>query len=217
MSNSLSAKHISTNLANYEAARSGFFSLLVHDINGIVKASFGGADPREAGDNDKIARAEEILKLNVVKAPVPHFSLEKLSYRRGNDVVNFAGVPSFKDGSITVDDVVGMDTKSILMAWQALAYNVHTRKGGRMKDYKKDCTLIEYTQDFEQVRSWTLYGCWIQDIQEGDFDKEQDGKRQLTASIVYDRAELNADEVEGSDASASGGGGGGGTRYATTR
>jgi hypothetical protein len=82
------------------------------------------------------------------------------------------------------------------MAWQGLAYNVHTRKGGRMKDYKKNCTLIEYTQDFEQIRSWTLYGCWIQDIQEGDFDKENDGKRQITANIVYDRAILN-DKAEG--------------------
>ena len=31
MSNSLSAQHISTNLANYEAARTGFFSLIVDD------------------------------------------------------------------------------------------------------------------------------------------------------------------------------------------
>lgn len=192
MSNSLSAQHISTNLANYEAARSGFFSLIVDDIDNIVSAAFSG-NPNDATANDKISRAQETLKLNVIKAPVPHFSLTKLAYRRGNDVVNFAGVPEYKDGQITVDDVVGMDTKSILMAWQALAYNVYTRKGGRMKDYKKNATLIEYTQDFEQVRSWTLYGCWIQDIQEGDFDKENDGKRQITASIVYDRAEMNLD------------------------
>jgi hypothetical protein len=192
MSNSLSAQHISTNLANYEAARTGFFSLIVDDIDNIVSAAYSG-NPKDASSNDRIARAQETLKLNVIKAPVPHFSLTKLSYRRGNDVVNFAGVPEYKDGSITVDDVVGMDTKSILMAWQALGYNVYTRKGGRMKDYKKNCTLIEYTQDFEQVRSWTLYGCWIQDIQEGDFDKENDGKRQITASIVYDRAEMNLD------------------------
>ena len=191
MSNSLSAQHISTNLANYEAARTGFFSLIVDDIDNIIKASYSGANPKEAADSDKIARAQEILKLNVTKAPVPHFSLKAESHRRGNDVVKFAGVPDFKDGNIEVDDVVGMDTKAILMAWQSLAYNVYTRKGGRMKDYKKNCTLIEYTQDFEQVRSWTLYGCWISDVSEGDFDKENDGKRKITAKLEYDRAELN--------------------------
>lgn len=187
MSNSLSAMHISTNLANYEAARSGFFSLIVDDIDNIVSASFTG-DHSAAADSDKIKKAQETLKLNVVKAPVPHFGLEVLKYKRGNDTVTFAGTPEYEAGSITVDDVVGMDTKSILMAWQALAYNVHTRKGGRMKDYKKNCTLIEYTQDFEQVRSWTLYGCWINKISEGEFDKENDGKRQITAELQYDRA-----------------------------
>ena len=195
MSNSLSAMHISTNLANYEAARSGFFSLIVDDIDNIVKASYTG-DHKSATASDKIAQAQEYLKLNVTGAPVPHFSLQKQSYRRGNDVVNFAGVPEFSDGEITVDDVVGIDTKSILMAWQGLAYNVHTRKGGRMKDYKKNCTLIEYTQDFEQVRSWTLYGCWISNITEDSFNKEQDGKRAIRATIVYDRAEMKLPESE---------------------
>ena len=192
MSNSLSAQHISANLASYEAARTGFFSLIVDDIDNIVNAAFSG-NPKEATDNDKIARAQEVLKLNVVSAPVPHFSLKKLTYTRGNDQVHFACVPEFNSGDIKVDDVVGLDTKSILMAWQALAYNVYTRKGGRMKDYKKNCTLIEYTQDFEQVRSWTLYGCWITDIKEDDFNKENDDKRQITASISYDRAEMNLD------------------------
>ena len=192
MSNSLSAAHISANLAAHEAARTGFFSLIVDDIDNIVKASFSG-DPKSATANDKIARAQETLKLHVVSAPVPHFNLTRLEYKRGNDTVTFAGVPEFQSGSIKVDDVVGLDTKSILMAWQALAYNVYTRKGGRMKDYKKNATLIEYTQDFEQVRSWTLYGCWVSEVSEDEFNKESDGKRQITAKIEYDRAEMNLD------------------------
>ena len=192
----LDAKHIVNDLSRYEAARSGFFTLLIDKkINGI---NLPGIDPESAGDEDVIsAQAREVLKLNVVKAPVPHFSIKAESFRRGNDVVKYAGLPDFKDGNIVVDDIVGVDTKSILMAWQALAYNVNTRKGGRMKDYKIDCQLIEYTQDYVQVRSWDLFGCWISDIQEGDFDKENDGKRQLTAKIEYDRAEMRiGDEIK---------------------
>ena len=200
MPTGLDATHISANLdtlAQYEAARSGFFSLIVDDsINNIVSAAFAG-DPATATDDNKIGKqAQEILKLNVVNAPVPHFSLQKMSYKRGNDTVNFAGTPEFSDGEITVDDVVGMDTKSILMAWQGLAYNVHTRKGGRMKDYKKNCTLIEYTQDFKQIRSWKLYGCWVSNIQEDNFNKEQDGARKIRATIVYDRAVMDLSESE---------------------
>jgi len=186
----LSGQHISTNLANYEAARTGFFSFIVNDIDGIIRATYSGDRSKEIPESDRIANAQQYLKLNVVKADVPHFTLETLQYKRGNDTIKFAGTPTFEAGTLVVDDVVGIDTKSILMAWQALAYDVHSRRGGRMKDYKKDCTLVEYTQDFEEVRSWKLYGCWISGLSEDSFDKENDGKRQISATIEYDRAEM---------------------------
>jgi len=186
----LTGEHISTNLAAYEAARSGFFTLQVTGINSIPRANYGGVNA-PTSESDKLTnKAESYLQLNVVKSSVPHFKLETLSYRRGNDEIKFAGVPTFDSGTLVVDDVVGLDTKSILMAWQAQAYNVYTRKGGRMKDYKKLATLSEYTQDFELIRQWKLYGCWISDLSEDDFDKESDGKRQITATIEYDRAEM---------------------------
>lgn len=187
---SLSGRHIEADLANNEAARSGFFTLIVDDIDNIVKASYSG-DRENASSEDKIARAQEYLKLHVIATSVPHFSLEPLTFKRGNDTIKFAGTPTWTEGSIKVDDIVGLDTKSILMAWQNLAYDVHSSKGGRMIDYKKKCTLAEYTQDYQLIRSWTLYGCWISNINESDFDRENDGKRQLTATVEYDRAEMN--------------------------
>jgi hypothetical protein len=57
-----------------------------------------------------------------------------------------------------------------------------------MWEYKKTCTLIEYTQDYVPVRTWTLEGCFITKIDEEDFDRENDGKRQLNVSISFDRA-----------------------------
>lgn len=192
---SLAGRHIEADLANYEAARSAFFTLIVDDIDNIVRASYTG-DRENAAAEDRISRAQEVLKLNVVSSFVPHFSLESLSYKRGNDTVKFAGTPTWNGNTLKVDDVVGLDTKSILMAWQALAYDVKTGKGGRMTDYKKKCTLAEYTQDFKLVRSWTLYGCWISELSEDDFNKESDGKRQITATIQYDRAEMEMPTVQ---------------------
>jgi hypothetical protein len=75
------------------------------------------------------------------------------------------------------------------MSWLYLAYNPNTRLGGRMKDYKKTCTLYEYTQDYELIRTWTLYGCFLTKITDNEFDREaSDGKRKLSAEISYDRA-----------------------------
>lgn len=198
----LNASHISTNLDNYEAARTGFFTLLVgggskwddtnpdsyDTINGLPlmykeKGNLGGTDKKNAAYNE-----QKILALNVVKAFVPHFELGVLEYKRGNETIKFAGTPTFNGGNLVVDDIVGVDTKSILMAWQAQAYDVHTGRGGRMKHYKKTCKLQEYTQDYELIREWELQGCWIKSLTEDDFDKENDGTRKITAAIEFDKA-----------------------------
>lgn len=190
---SLNTMHISENLAAYEAARNSFFVFYVDpsQLTNLYSPDFdpdSGEANVEDGTRFDGQMASDALRLNVLKSSVPNFTIETHEYRRGNDVVKFAGVPTFKDGSITVDDVVGLRTKDMLYAWQYLAYNPITRKGGRMKDYKKTCTLIEYTQDYEQIRYWTLYGCFVTGIDEGDFDRENDGKRQMTVAISYDRA-----------------------------
>jgi hypothetical protein len=194
---SLSTRHISQNLSSYEAARTGFFVLEIPNLGELVNPSFS-SDPENAQDTDKLESPEEYLRLNVIKAPVPHFSITTNEYRRGNDVVKFAGIPTWDDGDIVVDDVVGLKTKDILLAWLYLAYNPHTRKGGRMWQYKKTAILHEYTQDYEEVRSWEIQGMFITKISEGEFDRENDGKRQLTATFSYDRAIIldNATEEE---------------------
>jgi len=187
MDESLSTRHISTNLANYEAARTGFFTLIVDDLTNLLKPDYKG-EANNAEESDRIQNAQEVLKLNVIKCPVPHFELNTHEYRRGNDVVKFAGIPTWNGGTIVVDDIVGLDTKSLLMSWLYLAYNPHTRKGGRMKDYKKTATLCEYTQDYELIRTWTLEGVFVTKIGEEDFDRENDGKRQLQVEFSFDRA-----------------------------
>ncbi len=194
---SLNTGHISTNLSNYESARTGFFVLEIHGLNNLLSPNYTG-DPANASEADYIKGAADTLRLNVIKCPVPHFSVETLTYRRGNDVVHFAGVPTWDGGQIVVDDIVGLDTKSILTAWLYKTYNPHTRKGGRMTEYKHTATLYEYTQDYEQIRSWTIEGMFITKLSEGDFDKENDGKRQITADFVFDRAimELPKEEQE---------------------
>jgi len=175
----------------YEAARSNFFVFTVapDQLTNLIHPDFDTGSG-EAGKDDKFDpnQASDYLRLNVMKASVPSFTIEAKEYRRGNDVVKWAGVPTFREGSIVVDDVVGLHVKDMLYAWLYLAYDPHTRKGGRMKDYKKTATLMEYTQDYKLVRYWTLDGCFITGIDEVEFDRENTDKRQMTVAISYDRA-----------------------------
>ena len=102
-----------------------------------------------------------------------------------------AGNPSFDAGSFECQDFVGLDTKSALMAWHGLAYDVVNDLGGRMKDYKKNCTLIEYDQAHNEIRHWDLIGCWISDITEDEFDVSADGDRKIGCTIQYDRSVMH--------------------------
>ena len=57
-----------------------------------------------------------------------------------------------------------------------------------MKDYKRDCYLLEYDVGFKLIRSWLMKGCWISDIEENNFSKKNNDLRQVTVTIQYDRA-----------------------------
>lgn len=189
----LNTTHITSDIANYEAARNSFFILSVDfripgtDVYNLLKPDYTG-DPANPDASKFTAEELANLSLNVTKAPVPHFSLGTEEIRRGNDVIKFATVPTWDAGTIEVEDVVGIRTKDILLGWQYLAYNPNTRLGGRMRDYKKTCTLMEYTQDYELIRTWTLEGCFITKLSEGEFDRENDGRRKISVDISYDRA-----------------------------
>ena len=179
--------HVNDNTKYYEPQRSTDFEFIVDgaDIENLVSITTG----------ERIYNAQEILRMAVIKCPIPHFKIQELTQRRGNSVTKFAGTPEFNGGNITVRDWIGVDTKGILMAWQHLAYDVNTDKTGILSDYKKNCTLIEYSPDKQVVRQWKMYGCWVSNIEEPDYDHEGSQQdRQITATIAYDKAVLVPDD-----------------------
>lgn len=178
--------HLADNPTLYQPSRSNNFEFVVTDIDNI----------RRAYEDTPIPNAQEVLRFSVVRAPVPHFTQEAVEIRRGNSVVKFAGAPSFNSGQLVVNDFIGADTKSVLMAWQNLSYNVKTEKVGKAQDYKKNCYLVEYTPDYEMIRQWILYGCWVSEISEEEYNQESGDKRQITATIQYDKGMMILPEEE---------------------
>ena len=113
--------------------------------------------------------------------------------KRGNNVAKFAGLPTFNSHSLTVKDYISINSgysnpKDVLMAWQALAYDVRSEKIRRASNYKRTCTLTEYSPDYEIVRQWTLEGCWCKEVSEDNFTSENEGQRKITATIEFDKA-----------------------------
>lgn len=174
----------------YEIQRTNNFEFIVTDVDNILRAGAGGTEA-----NARIDNAQEVLRVSVSSAFVPHFQQETIIVRRGNSVQKFAGVPSFSEGSIQLNDYIGADTKAVLMAWQNLSYNVRTEKVGLVTDYKKDAYLVEYTPDYQEVRRWRLHGCWISNLTETEYNHDNNEKHAVTATIQYDRAEIDMSDT----------------------
>ena len=191
--NNFGAYHLANNPKVYEPARSNTFRFVVTDIDNIKRVGYSAEDNSAAA---KIANAQEMLEFSVAKASIPHFTQTAIVIRRGNSVMKAAGLPEFGEGSLTINDFIGADGKSVLMAWQNLSYNVDTQMIGYMSDYKKNCWLIEYDPNYKIVRQWILYGCWVKGITEQEFDMEGGEKRQITAQIEYDYAKMQMPDEE---------------------
>ena len=161
----------------------------IQRTNNFVFYTSGLADIIDIPSNSSAQQnADSILELSVSKSTVPHFKQQAIAIKRGNNTMKFAGVPEFESGSLTINDYIGSGVKDILMAWQARAYDVNTEKVGLAKDYKIDAYLLEYTPDYQLVRTWKLVGCWISGISEGEYNHESNDKHTIDVTIEYDKA-----------------------------
>lgn len=185
--------HLADNPTLYEPQRSNNFEFVVTGLDNLLREGEAEAATEDAAF---IKNAQEVIKFSVNKMSVPHFSQKSIEIQRGNNTIKAAGVPTFEDSNLEVNDYIGADGKSVLMAWQRLSYDVVTEKVGRMSAYKKDCTLIERAPDYEIVRYWDLKGCWVSALKENDFDMSANEKRTITATITFDKAIMHLpDEI----------------------
>lgn len=183
----LGTYYMTDNPKLYEIQRNNNFSFYISGLAGSLSIV-----------NNKYAQenADDVLKLSVSSSSVPHFSVNPIEVKRGNNSMKFAGVPTFKEGTIKFDDWIGAGTKDVLLAWQRKVYNVETEKVGLASDYKRDAYLLEYTPDYQLVRTWRLRGCWISGLDESEFDHESNEKHSLTATIQYDKAYIDTTDIE---------------------
>ena len=180
------------NLANnpqqYEIQRSNNFEFYIEGLTNL---------PTIENNTTAQEHAEDVIRISVSKAFIPHFSQGVIEVKRGNNTMKFAGTPTWQAGNIELNDYIGAGTKDVLYAWQRLSYDYNTEKVGLASDYKKDGYLLEYTPDYQLVRTWKLCGCWISSLSEGEYNHESSEKHTIQAVIEYDRAYIDTSDIAG--------------------
>ena len=139
--------------------------------------------------------ADDVIKLSVKSTSIPHSTTEAITIKRGNSEMHFAGKTTFGEGKLTVHDYIGAGTKDILIAWRQQVYDVEKEKTGLASDYKLDAYLLEYTPEYQLVRTWKLYGCWPMSLSEGDYDHDSSESKTIDVSIRYDKAMIDNSDI----------------------
>lgn len=185
MNDALSTYHLSSIHRDYQPAKVNFFELIIEDFGDLLKPS---VDENTASSEDYLTNYQESIRLTVSKFTPPSYELNDITVRKGNSEVHYAGTPTWSSSSLTVDDMIGAETKTILEALRDQAYDVQSDKARRASNYKHTYTVIEYTADHEKVRTYKLIGAWVKSVSLPEYDKTSDSLVEVSASIVYDRA-----------------------------
>ena len=141
-------------------------------------------------DGQKIMSAEdatEALALSLKDYAGPEMSVDKISVRTGNGIMQYAGAPNISDSSISFTDYIGKQTEAILLAWYSMAHNVQNDKIGFKEYYAQDGLLYKWAPNGTRQISWRLLGCWINSFSLGQFSRTNPDQRQISTNIVYDK------------------------------
>lgn len=185
--------HLADRPELFEVQRNNNYEFIITDIDDILRPGMIGSEA-----NAKIKDAQNMLRLSVTSAFIPHFEQQTVEIKRGNSTLKYAGVPTFGSGTLQFNDFIGADVKTILMAWQNMSYDVYTEKVASLQrtPYKKDCYLLEYPPDyFAPHRKWIIKGCWISQWNESDYTNDNGDKHQVQVTIQYDYAKLDTSTI----------------------
>lgn len=133
------------------------------------------------------SEASETLALSLRDFTGPSMTVEPLSIRTGNGIVNYAGVPNIGNSPISFTDYIGKKTEYILLAWYAMCHNPMTDKIGFKEYYAQDGILFKWAPNGTRQISWWLLGCWINEYSQGQFSRQTPDLRQFSTTIIYDK------------------------------
>lgn len=175
--------HLAHNPSAYQPVRTNNFRFIVNGLDKLLKV----------GGNEEIAEdyfynAQEVLDFSVISFDAPHFRQEPIEVNRGNSAIKFAGKAKYGDTTLVINDFAGANGKSILEAWQALAYDPVNDTINSSDKYKVDAVVLEYLPDNTLVRYWELIGCWVSGLDEDGWNNDSANKKTVKATITYDYA-----------------------------
>ena len=186
--NNYGAYNIANNTIEYNPQRVNNFNLVVKDIDNLLRA---GSVLTSTNEADRIKNAQEEIMIALRSCEVPSVSQNQILIQKGNSTIKFPGKPTFADIRLTAYDLMGSNAKDTFYAWQDLGYNRKYDFIGNKSQYKKNCTLYEFTPSGEVVRYWDIRGAWPTTVTVTGFDSTSDEEAIIDVTLSIDWAEMH--------------------------
>ena len=177
--NYLGTTYILNHKADFEPGRSSDFILKIK-----LKRDLYDMNGRYVCGKDE---ATEALALSLRDYAGPQLSVDPISIKTGNGTVHYAGSPNVGTSAITFNDYIGMLTEQILLAWYSMAHNITNDKIGFKEYYAQDGLLYKWAPNGTRQISWKLWGCWINEYNQGQYSRYQPDQRLFQTTIYYDK------------------------------
>lgn len=134
------------------------------------------------------------ISMQAVSLQRPTVSFNKVSLHRYNSVSYIAGKHKWEPIEITIeDDVTGSASAAIQQQLQQQQWLIGSegqwlRAAGEGSIYKFAVKIDMMDGNDQAIETWTLEGCWFENVKYGDLDYSQDEAVKIVMSISYDHA-----------------------------
>lgn len=121
-------------------------------------------------------------KMTVSKVAIPHINNERYS----------AGKWKWDPISVELYDPITPSGMQLVMEWVRTSSESATGRAGYLSMYQRNATLNILGPVGDIVENWTLWGCWVESFDAGEFDwSEEATLSTITLNLAYNYSILN--------------------------
>ena len=128
------------------------------------------------------------LTLKVLNTSIPGFSTESMEVNLNSQVLRFRGRKMYpRSLSVTFVDDVTASTMNKLQQWGEFIVGTYTANSeGYKSDYSVHADLVLYDTTGSEVKRWTMWYFFLQDIGDTSLSSENTTAVNITATFSYD-------------------------------
>jgi hypothetical protein len=132
--------------------------------------------------------ANNLVTLSLASFPLPKESNGIIEVPFLNEKRKFAGLTTYDDLAIVLNDYVDKETARLLYQWRYLVKDPVTGKIGNKAQYAKTGRMVKYGPDGQSDREYELQGIWPSALDGGEIDFSSEDGVKLNMTLTIDKA-----------------------------